>query len=60
MPVLSLSAFGNKGDPVHLAVPGSEKMIIENLINLHLLPARFTFIALPLRAARLHRCRLLR
>ncbi|MGK3126211.1 cyclase family protein [Candidatus Pantoea formicae] len=48
---LSLDAFGNEGNPVHLEVLGNDKLIIENLANLQLLPPCFTFIALPLRIA---------
>lgn len=46
---LSLDAFGNAENPAHLAVLGNDKLIIENLTNLQMLPTHFCFIALPLR-----------
>lgn len=49
---LSIDAFGSEENPVHQRVLGNDKVIIENLANLSLLPPTFTFIALPLRIER--------
>lgn len=46
---LSLDAWHSEGNPTHQVVLGSDNLIIENLTNLHQLPAVFTFMALPLR-----------
>lgn len=45
---MSLDRFSNEAHPAHLAVLGSDCLIIENLANLKNLPTEFVFMALPL------------
>ena len=46
---MSLDRYTNESHPAHLAVLGSDCLIIENLANLQDLPGEFIFMALPLR-----------
>ncbi len=46
---MSLDRYSNEAHPAHFAVLGAGCLIVENLANLHALPAEFIFMALPLR-----------